>query len=150
MAIQLLLAENQFTVNGNLKDASFRRNDRPLRDLELKLFQNFVRQTDGSISVASLRAVFNRYVHFIHYSSLSGRSDHNHFIASRIKRIEFVRSINFLEIETALLQQQLHLIPINESKRCAKYSPLDLPGSIRLIDEVGDVLALIGPIGGSR
>lgn len=116
MAVQLFLTENQFTIDRHFKHAAARRDDLPLRNLKFKLFQNFARQTDGFSGVASLRAVFKCDVQLVHRVSLGGRSDDDHFIAGRIKRIEFVRSVNFLEIEAALLQQQLYLIAINKSE----------------------------------
>ncbi len=116
MSIELLLAENQFTIDRHFEHAASGRNDLPLRDLKFKFFQNFSRQTDGFVGVASLCAVFKCDMQLVHRVSLGGRSDDDHFIAGRIKRIEFVRSVNFLEIEAALLQQQLYLIAINKSE----------------------------------
>lgn len=68
MSIQLFLAEDQLAVDRHFKHAAARRNDLPLRDLKLELFQNFARQPDGFVGVASLRAIFKRDVQLIHRS----------------------------------------------------------------------------------
>jgi hypothetical protein len=59
----LLLGVDEIVVHDDLEDAAPARDERELRDLVLVLFQQPLRQTDGSRGVASLRAVLDRDPH---------------------------------------------------------------------------------------
>ncbi len=59
MPARLLLRVNELVVDLDLENPSSRGDDRQVVEFELELFENFVRQTDGSRRVPSLGAVFD-------------------------------------------------------------------------------------------
>jgi hypothetical protein len=58
-----LLRVDEVTVDDDFVDAAARRDQLEIGDLVFELFQQALRQTDGSRCVASLSAVFDRYLH---------------------------------------------------------------------------------------
>jgi hypothetical protein len=59
----LLLGVDEIVVHDDLEDAAPARDERELGDVVLVLFQQPLRQTDGSRGVASLSAVLDRDPH---------------------------------------------------------------------------------------
>jgi hypothetical protein len=58
-----LLGKDEFAVHGDFEDTATRRFDDEARDVVLELFEDPLRQTDGSRCVASLAAVLDVNVH---------------------------------------------------------------------------------------
>ena len=90
MPIELLLAEDQLAVDRHFEDAAARGDNVPLGNLKFKFLQNFVRQTDGFLSVASLRAIFDSDVQLAHGLSLGWDRYDDHFITVGFKRLELI------------------------------------------------------------
>jgi len=65
MPTQRLLGENEFVVHGHFEHAAFAGPQLPRADVlfEVPGTQNVIRQTDGAVTVASNRAVFDRNLH---------------------------------------------------------------------------------------
>jgi hypothetical protein len=58
-----LLREDEVAVHRDFEDTATRRFDDEVRDVVFELFEDPLRQTDGSRCVASFAAVLDAYVH---------------------------------------------------------------------------------------
>ena len=63
VTLRSLLRVHQVAVHNHLISTTPRRDDLQIRDLLFELFEQAFRQTDGSRCIASLSAVFDRYLH---------------------------------------------------------------------------------------